>query len=72
MRVHEGLAREKSTFDPATTLCMEDIKFVKTKINGKDEELLKVTLNVQKSLQLEMGLLLKYLPTVHFSVQLMQ
>ena len=59
MRVHEGLAREKSTFDPATTLCMEDIKFVKTKINGKDEELLKVTLKCPKESSIGNGVVIE-------------
>jgi hypothetical protein len=59
MRVHEGLAREKNSFDPTSTLCMEDIDFVKTNIKGKSEDLLKVRLKCPKESSIGNGVVLE-------------
>ena len=59
MRVHEGLSREKYTFDPMTTLLLEDINFHKVTVNRKPEELLKVKLKCPKESSVGNGVVLE-------------
>ena len=59
MRVHEGLSREKRTYDPLTTLLLEDISFCKVKIGKKEEELLKVKLKCPKESSIGNGVVLE-------------
>jgi hypothetical protein len=59
MRVHEGLSREKYTFDPMTTLLLEDINFQKVTVNRKPEELLKVKLKCPKESSVGNGVVLE-------------
>ena len=59
MRVHEGLSREKHIFDPTTTLCLDDIDFVKMKVGGTNEELLKVRLKCPKESTIGNGVVLE-------------
>ena len=58
MRVHEGLFREKHISDPTTTLCLDDIDFVKMKVEGENEELLKVRLKCPKESTIGKGVVL--------------
>ena len=51
---------EKNTFfDPTTTLCLDDIDFVKMKVGGTNEELLKVRLKCQKESTIGNGVVLE-------------
>ena len=59
MRVHEGLSREKSTFDPMTTLLLEGIDFCKVKVNGAIQELLKVKLKCPKESSIGNGVVIE-------------
>lgn len=59
MRVHEGLAKEKTKFDPTSTLLLQDIEFYKSKINGKNEELLKVKLKCPKESSIGNGVVIE-------------
>ena len=66
MRVHEGLPREKYSFDPTSTLCLEDVEFFKTKVGGKETELLKVRLKCPKESSIGNGVVLEIFPTETF------
>ena len=57
--MHEGLSREKSTFDPTTTLLLEDIDFCKVKVNGAIQELLKVKLKCPKESSIGNGVVVE-------------
>ena len=59
MRVHEGLSREKLVFDPTTTLLLEDINFCRVKIQGENQELLKVKLKCPKESSIGNGVVLE-------------
>ena len=57
--MHEELSREKKSFDPTSTLCLEDVQFFKTKIGGQSEELLKVQLKCPKESSIGNGVVLE-------------
>ena len=59
MRVHEGLSREKSKFDPASTLLRHGIEFCKTKVNGNTQEILKIKLKCPKESSVGHGVVLE-------------
>ena len=54
-RIHELLSREEETFDPTTTLLGKDVRMIKTKIDGKEEEILVVHLKSPKEDALKLG-----------------
>ena len=57
--MHERLSREKYTFDPMTTLLLEDITFHIVTVNRKPEELLKVKLKCPKESAIGNGVVLE-------------
>ena len=59
IRVHEGLARETNKYDPTTTLLLQDVEFFKSKINGRNHELLKVKLKCPKESSVGNGVVIE-------------
>ena len=47
-RIHEILSRNQTVFDPNTTLLGADVRLVKTKVEGIEEELLVIHLKSPK------------------------
>ena len=55
MRIHELLSRNELTFDPTTTLLGRDVRLVKTKVDGKNEEIMIIHLKSPKEDALKLG-----------------
>ena len=57
-RVHEILSREKTTFDPTSTLLLKDVTKAKVKVNGENINCLKVLLKHPKEERLSAGVII--------------
>ena len=66
-RIHEILARYQTTFDPTTTLLGRDIRLVKTKIDGVEEEILVIHLKSPKEEVISTGINVELFSTDTFS-----
>ena len=54
-RIHELLSRNELEFDPTTTLLGKDLRLVRTKVGGKDEEIMIIHLKSPKEDSLKQG-----------------
>ena len=66
-RIHELLSRNETTFDPSTTLLGKDVRLVKTKVGGVEEEILVVHLKSPKEQRLSAGVNVELFSTGTFS-----
>ena len=66
-RIHELLSKKVQTFDPTTTLLGNDVRLVKTKIDGALEEILVIHLKSPKEERLGGGINVELFSTGTFS-----
>ena len=66
IRIHEVLARDQDTYDPLSTLLVNDVTLHKTKEEGKELEFLSVHLKSAKEQKLSKGVRVELFATDSF------
>ena len=66
-RIHELLSKDVNSFDETSTLLGKDVKLIKTKLDGTEEELLMVHLKSPKEEKLSRGVRVELFSTGTFS-----